>query len=288
MGLRFRKSLKIAPGVKLNLNKKSTSVTFGGKGVHHTISSTGKRTSTVGIPGTGLSYSKTSNSKTKKSIPDSDYFFDDLDEDTDYDDDLCDTPTFVNNDNNPKPKKKERVSLFKVAGCLTQIIILVLLICTFSWVISFFNSLKDAPENIPEDDVPAISESTDFQQAPETTPMYATSEVNIRSGAGTENEILGTLAPSEEVAVISSENGWTKILYNDVEAYVFSDYLSESQPDVTTQTAQNNDDPIVYITNTGKKYHTGTCRTLKDSKIEKHLSEVAGSYEPCKVCSPPR
>ena len=39
MGLRFRKSVKVAPGVKLNLNKKSTSVTFGGKGAHYTVSS---------------------------------------------------------------------------------------------------------------------------------------------------------------------------------------------------------------------------------------------------------
>lgn len=50
MGLRFRKSIKIAPGVKVNLNKKSTSVTFGGKGVHHTVSSTGRKTTSVGIP----------------------------------------------------------------------------------------------------------------------------------------------------------------------------------------------------------------------------------------------
>ena len=42
MGLRFRKSVKVAPGVKLNLNKKSTSVTFGGKGAPGTVSSTGK------------------------------------------------------------------------------------------------------------------------------------------------------------------------------------------------------------------------------------------------------
>lgn len=64
MGLRFRKSFKIAPGIKLNLNKKSTSVTFGGKGLHHTISSTGKKTTTVGVPGTGISYSKTSGGNT--------------------------------------------------------------------------------------------------------------------------------------------------------------------------------------------------------------------------------
>lgn len=66
MGLRFRKSVKVAPGVKLNLNKKSTSVTFGGKGAHYTVSSTGKKTKSVGIPGTGLSYVETEHINSKK------------------------------------------------------------------------------------------------------------------------------------------------------------------------------------------------------------------------------
>ena len=64
MGLRFRKSFKIAPGIKINLNKKSMSVTMGGKGFHHTINSSGKTTTSVGIPGTGISYTKISG-KTK-------------------------------------------------------------------------------------------------------------------------------------------------------------------------------------------------------------------------------
>ena len=50
---------------------------------------------------------------------------------------------------------------------------------------------------------------------------------------------------------------------------------------------QSQDDPIVYITNTGAKYHSAGCRTLK-SKIEKHLSEVRGVYEPCGICHPPQ
>ena len=54
MGVRFRKSFKIAPGVKLNVGKKSSSVTFGGKGLHYTINSKGKRTASVGIPGRGI------------------------------------------------------------------------------------------------------------------------------------------------------------------------------------------------------------------------------------------
>lgn len=48
MGFRFRKSFKVAPGVRLNIGKKSISVSFGGKGVRHTISSTGRRTSSIG------------------------------------------------------------------------------------------------------------------------------------------------------------------------------------------------------------------------------------------------
>ena len=60
MGLRFRRSFKIAPGVRVNLNKKSASVTFGPKGLKHTVSTTGKSHTTIGVPGTGLSYTTSS------------------------------------------------------------------------------------------------------------------------------------------------------------------------------------------------------------------------------------
>jgi len=60
MGLNFRKSIKIAPGVRVNVGKKSTSLSFGGNGLRYSISSNGKRRSTVGIPGSGLSYTTTS------------------------------------------------------------------------------------------------------------------------------------------------------------------------------------------------------------------------------------
>lgn len=66
MGLRFRKSFKIAPGVRFNVGKKSTSISFGGKGLRYTINSQGKRTKSVGIPGSGLYYTST-NSTSKRS-----------------------------------------------------------------------------------------------------------------------------------------------------------------------------------------------------------------------------
>jgi hypothetical protein len=56
---RFRRSVKLFPGVRWNIGKKSSSLSFGGKGFHYTVGPRGGRT-TVGIPGTGLSYTETS------------------------------------------------------------------------------------------------------------------------------------------------------------------------------------------------------------------------------------
>ncbi len=59
MGFRFRKSFKIAPGVRLNIGKKSVGISAGVKGARVSVNSSGRKTTTVGIPGTGLSYQKT-------------------------------------------------------------------------------------------------------------------------------------------------------------------------------------------------------------------------------------
>lgn len=59
MAVHFRKSISIAPGVRLNLNKKSTSVSFGGKGFRQTISTTGRHRTTVSLPGTGVYWTET-------------------------------------------------------------------------------------------------------------------------------------------------------------------------------------------------------------------------------------
>lgn len=52
---RFRRSIKLFPGVRWNIGKRSSSLSFGGPGAHYTVGSTGSR-ATIGIPGTGLSY----------------------------------------------------------------------------------------------------------------------------------------------------------------------------------------------------------------------------------------
>jgi hypothetical protein len=63
MALRMRKSMTIAKGVRINFSKKGASLSFGTKGLRHSIHTSGRRTTSIGIPGSGLSYVKTSSGK---------------------------------------------------------------------------------------------------------------------------------------------------------------------------------------------------------------------------------
>jgi len=65
MALRFRRSLKIAPGIRLNLGSKSASVRVGGRAAGISAGTSGTRIS-GGIPGTGLSVTKKLAAKSAK------------------------------------------------------------------------------------------------------------------------------------------------------------------------------------------------------------------------------
>ena len=57
LGFRFRKSITLFPGVKINLSKKGiSSVSIGKRGATVNIKADGTKRATIGIPGTGISY----------------------------------------------------------------------------------------------------------------------------------------------------------------------------------------------------------------------------------------
>lgn len=69
MGFNFRKSLKIAPGVRVNVTKKGvSSLSVGKNGARVNVGKKGVKT-TVGIPGSGLSYSKHNSYDNSSSMP---------------------------------------------------------------------------------------------------------------------------------------------------------------------------------------------------------------------------
>ncbi|HXF07450.1 MAG TPA: DUF4236 domain-containing protein [Candidatus Acidoferrales bacterium] len=57
MGLRYQKRIRLAPGLTLNLSKRGVSLSVGRRGATLNVGAPGGPRATVGLPGTGLSYS---------------------------------------------------------------------------------------------------------------------------------------------------------------------------------------------------------------------------------------
>lgn len=77
--------------------------------------------------------------------------------------------------------------------------------------------------DIPEIEQPPI-DSGDNENI-----RYATATVNVRSEATVNSKKLGTLQEGEAITIISADKDWTKVLYEGVEAYVNSNYLSQKR-----------------------------------------------------------
>lgn len=54
MSVRFRRSIGLGKGVRLNVNKGSLGMSFGVRGARYSVNTSGRTTRSVGIPGTGL------------------------------------------------------------------------------------------------------------------------------------------------------------------------------------------------------------------------------------------
>lgn len=121
--------------------------------------------------------------------------------------------------------------------------------------------------------------------AQETTRMYASSRLNIRSANNTNSEILGKLSVNDTVNVISTDGDWATILYNDNIAYVASSYLSSTKTTVQTESGTDEVGVQVWIPRTGSKYHSrSSCSGMKNpTQVSKSKAESLG-YEPCKKC----
>jgi tetratricopeptide (TPR) repeat protein len=67
---RFRRSIKLGPGVRLNVGKTGLGVSMGVRGARRSFHSSGRETASVGIPGTGLGYVHTSSGGSRTAAPD--------------------------------------------------------------------------------------------------------------------------------------------------------------------------------------------------------------------------
>ena len=107
---------------------------------------------------------------------------------------------------------------------------------------------QTAPETTPTPEsvsTPARDDTTEqeqlFTDCSET--MYATTTVNVRSSYSTNSDKLGSLTKAQSVTRTGigtgDAAGWSRIEFNGKVAYVSSDYLSATKPQVNTSTGSS-------------------------------------------------
>lgn len=107
---------------------------------------------------------------------------------------------------------------------------------------------QTAPETTPTPEsvsTPARDDITEqeqlFTDCSET--MYATTTVNVRSSYSTNSDKLGSLTKAQSVTRTGigtgDAAGWSRIEFNGKVAYVSSDYLSATKPQVNTSTGSS-------------------------------------------------
>lgn len=264
MGLRFRKSFKVAPGVKVNLNKKSTSVTFGGKGAHYTVNSKGKKTKSVGVPGSGLYYTKTSGGSSRKKS----------------------TSSSASSSKNSK----------KNGGCLFPVLIASIVLLLITLLMPSDNSLSSielAADTGTEYNI-GQSASITIKTDPEN---YDIPENAYKSSGGTINVLDGQInfsSDSSGVFDVWIEDGDVKS--NTLSFTVIDKSAAESaeqnSAEPTTEATpepqeqdQQPQEQLVWIPQSGSKYHIDPSCSGMENPTEITLSEAQSmGYEACKRC----
>lgn len=76
------------------------------------------------------------------------------------------------------------------------------------------------------------------------TLMYTVDKVNVRSGPGTDYDIIGELESGTSIFAKSLEEGWYKVIYANTEGYIRQDFLAfygEAAPALTVEMQQSSE-----------------------------------------------
>lgn len=185
MGFRFRKSFRIAPGVRINLSKSGVSTSLGKPGATINIGKSGVR-GTVGVPGSGLSYSEMLVRRSKGQSATGE-----------------EHPVYA-------AQSGRRLLFFLAAGFAALIVILLI----GSWNADRAQSVP-AEAAITPDIVPA--------EAPGSLTTMA--KVNCRATPDKRGGLIASIEADTPVSTISVQGRWTKIRSAGSTCWVSSDYL---------------------------------------------------------------
>jgi len=137
-------------------------------------------------------------------------------------------------------------------------------------------ALAHAEENGDAENETAMEETPEETAAEETqtvvTKVKTTDVVNIRTSDSEKADKLGKAAVGDEFELLEEKgNGWSKVRYNDSEAYIKSEFLepSETQAASNEEQTEEEEEPEQTADNTAT---TGTVTVQETVKIRKGAS----------------
>ena len=90
----------------------------------------------------------------------------------------------------------------------------------------------------PDNATTSTQENTSLKPYSAATTLYSNDTVNVRSGPGTDTEIVGGLGPGDAVMVIGETNNWYQVSVNGQTGYVRKDFLTSNANAAAQTTAQ--------------------------------------------------
>ena len=114
-----------------------------------------------------------------------------------------------------------------------------------------------------------------IQKVQSSTASVTATSLNVRSGPSTSHQVLGYVHKGDAVIVLSSANGWSRILYRGTKlGYVSNNYLTTAYPSVSLSVPsfRQMDDrwAEIPIGSSGKTFAQIGCATTAIAMIESH------------------
>jgi hypothetical protein len=190
MGFRFRKSVKLFPGVRLNISKGGLSTSIGGRGATFNLSKRGVR-GTAGIPGSGLSYSTMLSGGRNRSAG---------------------APQALSAPMDPAEVQKGFRSCLGIVGVIFLLFM----------VLVFIGSSGDTPATTS----PTTTETASIDTTVDMRTVKASSAY-CRLKPSTSAAIVTTIARGGQAREIDQKDGWIKVFNGDDACWISSSLLEE-------------------------------------------------------------
>lgn len=207
VGFRFRRSVKLLPGIRLNFSKSGISTSLGGRGASINIGPKGIR-KTVGIPGSGMSYSTFSSHGSNADAA---------------------------SDSTPSSTAPQGSSSGRGCGCIAIVALLLVAVATCSQK----PDRPGDPAALPSDAAGLTGNvSKAGSYAAGDTVYVSSGTLNARSRPSTSSRVVGRVHSGQPLRVVDSKGDWLNVAQGAALFWIMGSHVSGSAP-VTSQVPQS-------------------------------------------------